>query len=138
MKKFIGRKSILATPMLRGAYNDYRGWVLPTDENGSDEGYLVEYVDGGDSNHSDHKGYISWSPGSVFNNAYRPSETHIERMLIERDELQANCDKLHTFFQSDIFDAMKPAEKRDLLIKQLSKMVDYLSILKYRINLETK
>lgn len=56
--------------MNRADYNDYRGWVLPDDELGTDEGYLVEYLDGGKSNHPDHKGYISWSPKEQFENGY--------------------------------------------------------------------
>lgn len=68
-----GTKQILATAMTRQAYNDYRGWALPADENGADEGYLVEYVDGGASNHPDHAGYISWSPQDVFDRAYKAS-----------------------------------------------------------------
>jgi len=66
-----GTKQILATPMTRQEYNDYRGWQLPVDENGADEGYLVEYTDGGRSNHPHHIGYISWSPKDVFENAYQ-------------------------------------------------------------------
>lgn len=58
--------------MTRQEYNDYRGWELPADENGADEGYLVEYIDGGQANHPGHDGYISWSPEAVFNRAYRP------------------------------------------------------------------
>ena len=72
MNKFIGTKLILATAMTRLAYNELRGWELPADENGSDEGYLVEYLDGGQANHTDYAGYISWSPKAVFENAYRP------------------------------------------------------------------
>lgn len=68
-----GTKQILAMAMTRQAYNDYRGWVLPVDENGDDAGYLVEYVDGGASNHPDHLGYISWSPADVFNRSYQPN-----------------------------------------------------------------
>jgi hypothetical protein len=70
---YIGHKAILATPMSRQDYNDYRGWELPADEDGADEGYLVEYIDGGESNHPDHKGYISWSPRAVFERSYRAS-----------------------------------------------------------------
>jgi hypothetical protein len=33
--------------MNRAEYNVFRGWVLPIDEDGTDEGYLVEYQDGG-------------------------------------------------------------------------------------------
>ena len=71
MKKYIGTKIVAATPISRGRYNTYRGWALPSDENGDDEGYLVEYMDGGKPNHPDHKGYISWSPKEQFDNAYR-------------------------------------------------------------------
>lgn len=70
MKHYIGTKSLLATPMDRENYNFYRGWVVPSDEEGKDEGYLVEYPDG-KSNHSNHSGYISWSPKSQFEEAYR-------------------------------------------------------------------
>lgn len=49
MSLYIGTKLLTALPMNRAAYNSYRAWVLPTDENGADEGFLVEYVDGGAS-----------------------------------------------------------------------------------------
>lgn len=71
MKRYIGLKRVAARPMTRQEYNDYRGWTLPADENGEDEGYLVEYHDGGQANHPDHIGYISWSPKQVFEIAYR-------------------------------------------------------------------
>lgn len=74
MKEYIGQKRIKARPMTRLEYNDYRGWDLPADENGEDKGYLVEYLDSPNSNHPDHEGYISWSPGDVFKKAYRESE----------------------------------------------------------------
>lgn len=74
MKHYIGVKRVIAQPMNRLAYNQYRGWKLPEDENGEDEGYLIEYLDGGESNHGLHKGYISWSPKQVFDNAYREVE----------------------------------------------------------------
>lgn len=71
MNQYIGTKRVLARPMNRQAYNDYRGWTLPSNENGADEGMLVEYLDGGQANDPRHKGYISWSPLDVFNRAYR-------------------------------------------------------------------
>jgi len=73
MKTYIGTKELLAKSMNRQEYIDYRGWTLPSDENGSDEGYLVEYLDGGRSNHKDHKDHISWSPADVFERAYKAS-----------------------------------------------------------------
>lgn len=74
MKKYIGTKLIQSKPMNRADYNVYRGWELPSDEDGSDEGYLVEYLDGGKPNHPDHEGYISWSPEEQFDNAYRKTD----------------------------------------------------------------
>jgi hypothetical protein len=68
----IGLKSVKATPMSRGDYNKYRGWQLPSDERYDDEGYLVEYEPrpGEESNVQGHKGYVSWTPKQVFNDAY--------------------------------------------------------------------
>ena len=73
MKQYIGTKIINAKPMDRLAYNVFRGWKLPDDENGADEGYLVEYKDGGEPNTKEYKGYVSWSPKEQFENAYKQS-----------------------------------------------------------------
>lgn len=69
--QYIGTKLIEAKPMTRAEYNAYRGWELPANENGADEGFLVEYLDGGKANDFRHEGYISWSPADVFRRAYR-------------------------------------------------------------------
>ena len=71
MQTYIGTKVIRALPMTRQDYNDFRNWVLPDDENGADEGYLVEYVDGGQRNTEAYQGYVSWSPKDVFERSYR-------------------------------------------------------------------
>ena len=60
MEQYIGTKMIQAEAVTRGAYNLYRGWTIPPDENPEDEGFLVQYPDG----------YESWSPKSVFEEAY--------------------------------------------------------------------
>lgn len=70
--RYTGTKQVFALPMRRDEYNRYRGWDLPANEEGSDEGYLVEYADGGKGNDSRHAGYISWSPREVFDRSYRP------------------------------------------------------------------
>ncbi|CAG9228758.1 DUF2829 domain-containing protein [Burkholderia vietnamiensis] len=72
LKRYIGTKLVNATPMTRQAYNDFRGWATPDDENGADEGFLVEYVDGGAPNTLQYAGYVSWSPKGVFERSYRP------------------------------------------------------------------
>lgn len=73
MKNYIGTKIINAKPMDRAAYNTFRGWTLPADEDGADAGYLVEYTDGGKPNTSAYEGYVSWSPADVFERSYRPT-----------------------------------------------------------------
>ena len=42
MKTNIGTKLVRMLPMNRLAYNQFRGWELPSDECGEDEGYLVK------------------------------------------------------------------------------------------------
>lgn len=99
MQTYIGTKIIRALPMTRQEYNDYRGWQLPADENGDDEGYLVEYVDGGKANDQRHAGYISWSPKDVFERSYRPMQghglpSHQQRVAEEKYELNEKLGKL--------------------------------------------
>lgn len=67
---YVGTKIVNLTPMNRAEYNAYRGWDLPANEDGSDEGYLVEYTDGGKPNDPRHKGYISWCPKEQADAAY--------------------------------------------------------------------
>jgi hypothetical protein len=71
LKLHIGTKLIAATIMTLGDYNIHQGWTIPEDQDPDEVGYLVEYQDGGKANHPDHKGYISWSPKEVFENAYQ-------------------------------------------------------------------
>ena len=73
MKKYKCHKVVKAIEMTRAEYNIYRGWELPKNECGDDEGYLVEYVDGGKPNTSEYSGYVSWSPKEQFENAYKES-----------------------------------------------------------------
>jgi hypothetical protein len=83
MKRYIGVKEINAIDMTRAAYNILRDWELPADENGDDAGYLVEYIDGGQANHKDFKGYISWSPKEVFERAYKATDGMTFGLAIE-------------------------------------------------------
>lgn len=83
MKRYIGTKLIAAVAMTRAAYNDFRGWALPADENGADDGYLVEYLDGGKPNVPSHAGYVSWSPKEQFDAAYRPCHEMTFGLAIE-------------------------------------------------------
>ena len=70
MMTAIGTKAVNAQPMTRQEYNDFRGWQLPENENGADEGYLVEYQNS-EPNTAKYQGYVSWSPKAQFDNAYQ-------------------------------------------------------------------
>lgn len=82
MTIYMGTKMIRATPMNRKDYNDFRGWTVPADEDPQDEGYLVEYMDGGKAN-THLEGYVSWSPVVVFERAYRSSGQMTFGMAVE-------------------------------------------------------
>lgn len=137
MQKYIGTKVINAVPMTRLEYNQLRGWQLPEDENGADEGFLVEYVDGGKANHPGFTGYISWSPKDVFERAYKLAETHIDRMLIESAELKEKCQKLFYFLSSDKFKELSDLEQ-GMLVTQHAHMQQYRMILDARIAIAQK
>ena len=62
MDRYIGTIVVNAKPMTRIEYNAFRNWQLPADENGDDEGYLVEYA---------HANHVSWMPADVFERVYR-------------------------------------------------------------------
>ena len=130
MKSYIGTKQIKAKPMTRLFYNLYRGWDLSADENGDDEGMLIEYVDGGAANHPDHSGYISWSPLAVFTNTYRQDDTFLERLLIEKEELSNKVTKLFTALEAGSI----PEEAVAINQLQLSIMNSYLQVLDIKIN----
>ena len=81
MKKYIGTKSVEAVPMELGEYinkggrNPYKDGTHKDDE----QGYLVKYEDG----------YESWSPKDVFEKAYKPADTFLDRLYIEDTELKS-------------------------------------------------
>lgn len=53
---YTGTLSATARPLTRQAYNDFRGWTLPSDEDGADAGYLVT---------NDSTGHVSWLPEEI-------------------------------------------------------------------------
>lgn len=122
MKKYIGKKTIMAKPMAKSEAEKvlYRS---PTDAKGNEDGYLVEYPDG----------YKSWSPKETFEEAYKVAETHLDRMRIEYAEIKERVLKLHTFLMSEEFRAL-PKEKQAKLQAQCGAMSAYVEILGQRID----
>lgn len=138
MKTYIGTKLIRATPMSRQAYNDLRGWTVPVDEDPSDEGYLVEYLDGGAPNVVGFNGYVSWSPRRQFEQAYvdigddTGLKPHQIRVLGEKAELDDKRAKLIAFIQSPFFENVEASERAHLT-RQITIMDDYSAVLGERI-----
>lgn len=94
MKKYIGTKQVEAEPMTLGDYVKKTGrnpYVnAPEGHDNSEKGYIVKYNDG----------YISWSPAEAFEQAYKVSETAIDRMHIECGEIKERLNKLNAFLSS--------------------------------------
>ena len=135
MNKYVGTKEVLAKPMTRREYNDYRGWELPSDENPNDEGYLVEYLNGGKPNDARHEGYISWSPVDVFNNAYKPADTFLDRLKLEQVEVQTRLDGLTKTLDVERKPDFISEDQWILMSRQQFHMRMYAQIIGQRIDL---
>lgn len=128
MKKYIGTKEVSATPAWQIDGTIYpKDGVVPRSMNRKD-GYKVVYEDG----------YESWSPKDVFEEAYKPSDTVLDRLKIERNELKERIEKIEALLENGINEVVKKAggvPQAVLLILQDSYMVTYLKVLETRIDL---
>lgn len=126
MKKYIGTKEVEAMPMTLGEYINKSG-RNPYKDNAHDEaeeGYLVKYKDG----------YESWSPKQVFEESYKCSDTFLDRLHIEHDDLFDKFEKCATFVDSDKFrDVVKEDYPAFLLWLQREVMGRYAAILEQRM-----
>jgi hypothetical protein len=155
---YIGTKAVAAQPMTRLTYNIFRGWALPADENGADEGYLVEYLDRVENppHVEGYQGYISWSPKEVFERAYRPvrqaerseaataegagtasvetttEDTWQTRLLNEYSDLKAKFAGLHAMVNGPLIRTLPKFDRQDLR-DQLVHMDGYLRALERRV-----
>ena len=133
MKTYLGTKIVNAMPATRAEYLSLREWDLPADENGADEGYLVEYTDGGKPNMPElFAGYITWSPKDVFDRAYKEIGDFRERVRDEKAQLDDKIVKLAAFVNTSACLTL-PFEDRSLLAAQLAVMQEYTEILTKRI-----
>lgn len=122
MKKFIGTKVIMAEPMtMKEAQKVLGREIKPA--TAEEDGYLVEYKDG----------YKSWSPKSVFDEAYKPCETFLDRMKVELEGELDKFGKGNIFIHSEKFEKL-PLIARILLYAQNKTQKMYCDILENRIN----
>lgn len=131
MRKFIGTKQVSAEPMTLGEFIKQTGRDPyandPTIHGSNEEGYIVEYEDG----------YKGWSPKNVFEKAYKVSETYVDRMRIEFDELRERMKKLKDFLYSEKSFELDKSDVNDLEC-QYNNMDNYARILLRRIRRAVK
>ena len=112
MLPYRGTKCVQATPMNRRDYNDLRGWTLPEDEDGDDEGYLVQYIDNQKANVEGFYGYISWSPKDVFERSYQIDKTYKDALTIKLNNIQLEIQELE-----EEIEGMRPRGILDIKLK---------------------
>jgi hypothetical protein len=122
MKKFIGTKVVKAEPMTMAEAQKVLGREIKP-ATVEEDGYLVEYKDG----------YKSWSPKSVFDEAYKPNETFLDRLAIEKHELTEKVDKLRKFLSNEDVQMKVGSFQFVRMTEQLEAMEKYLNILTRRI-----
>lgn len=122
MKKFIGTKVVKAEPMTMAEAQKVLGREIKP-ATVEEDGYLVEYKDG----------YKSWSPKSVFEEAYKPIETFLDRLVIEKQELTVKVDKLLKFLSMKDVIMKVGSFQFARMTEQLEAMEKYLNILTIRI-----
>ena len=126
MKKYIGTKQIEAEPMTMGeAYEKglLQAGRVPNDSEKSNAGYHVRYQDG----------YESWSPADVFEKAYKVSDTFLDRLRIERDELHDRYVKAKNYLSSPLAEKQLTPREKGSLAAQVEFMRQYLLCVEERI-----
>lgn len=126
-KTYTGTKTVKAAPM--GANEAKLYGAQMTEEtihnNIGNDGYLVEYPDG----------YRSWSPKKVFEEAYRVSETKLDRLKNELADLNARIlDEVDNRYNPN---RIISPDDRWALDRQLDHMLEYADKLYERIQLMT-
>ena len=129
MEQYTGTKTIMATPMSRGEYNELRGFETKEGEDGNEIGYLVMYQSDGKPNVAGFNGYVSWSPLKPFIENYKKSGDFIDRLKIERDELHLRICKLDEFLRF----SNRSDTQHELMEVQLDAMKSYYKVLNLRI-----
>ena len=120
LSHYRGVKEINATPMDYMTYlRDVKG--INNSDYKNAEGYFVVYPDG----------YQSWSPKHVFEEAYKPYNNFLERLAVEKDELQDKLSKLSNFLYTEDYRRLATDCQTELRIQERAMMV-YLDALTRR------
>lgn len=124
MKKYLGTKLVTAKPMTREDAEAVLGkFIKPAKQEYSGEGYLVRYEDG----------YQSWSPKEVFDKAYKPADNFLDRLIIERDEVQQRLSSLTSALIQEDFQEKVGSKQYYWMQEQRNAMEIYVEVLNKRI-----
>lgn len=124
MKKYLGTKLVTAKPMTREDAEAVLGkFIKPAKQEYSGEGYLVRYEDG----------YQSWSPKEVFDKAYKPADNFLDRLIIERDEVQQRLSSLTSALMQEDFQEKVGSKQYYWMREQRNAMEIYVEVLNKRI-----
>lgn len=127
LKKYIDTKVVEARPM-----NEIDAESIGYARKNSDnhewrDGYHVRYTN------PDGSFYDSWSPKDVFEEAYKPCETFLDRLLVEQQELKDRVRKLRLFLSIEGSKTEVGSFQFVRMTEQLEAMEAYLNILTRRI-----
>lgn len=128
MKTYIGTKTVKAEPCTLGDFIKLTGrnpYENDTKAHSNlEEGYLIEYSDE----------YKSWSPKDVFKEAYKCSETFLDRLHIEMSELYSKMDALVSFIDSGKIDEVVTEKYQNMLLRLQQRIMSrYINVLECRI-----
>ena len=124
MKKYLGTKLVTAKPMTREDAEVVLGkFIKPAKQEYSGEGYLVRYEDG----------YQSWSPKEVFDKAYKHADKFLDRLIIERDEVQQRLSSLTSALMQEDFQEKVGSKQYYWMQEQRNAMEIYVEVLNKRI-----
>lgn len=124
MKKYLGTKLVTAKPMTRAEAEVILGKSIKlAKQEYSGEGYLVRYEDG----------YQSWSPKEVFDKAYKPADNFLDRLIIERDEVQQRLSSLTSALMQEDFQEKVGSKQYYWMQEQRNAMEIYVEVLNKRI-----
>jgi hypothetical protein len=126
VQTYVGTKVVRAVPMRLADFHQATGIFYDGRRALDEEGYLVEYTDGGAPNVEGFAGYVSWSPKGVFEKAYNvgvaspqpKATTFIDRLRAEIDDNFERYSKLLAFLTTDTFKDLPAIDRRDLMCQR--------------------
>lgn len=121
-KKYVSKNIYCMAEAMK--LKDVPDGVLPFNIDCDEEmdGYLV----------TNHYGEVTWTPKSFFEENFTLSDSFIDRMQLELNELDKRIGKLEKFIESDSFMSLEVTD-RNLLNEQLQAMHNYLGALSCRM-----